>query len=56
MTVVALIFTPLVLVYQAWNYHVFRARLRMPRQGTEAEGTPAAGAPDTAPATTTPSP
>jgi cytochrome d ubiquinol oxidase subunit II len=27
MTVVALIFTPLVLVYQAWTYWVFRARV-----------------------------
>jgi cytochrome d ubiquinol oxidase subunit II len=30
MTVVALIFTPLVLAYQGWSYHVFRARLRLP--------------------------
>ncbi len=28
MTIVALIFTPLVLVYQSWTYWVFRARLR----------------------------
>ena len=28
MTVVALIFTPIVLVYQGWTYWVFRARLR----------------------------
>ncbi len=28
MTVVALIFTPIVLAYQAWTYWVFRARLR----------------------------
>ena len=27
MTVVALIFLPMVLIYQAWTYHVFRARL-----------------------------
>ena len=27
MTVVALIFTPLVLLYQGWTYYVFRARL-----------------------------
>jgi cytochrome d ubiquinol oxidase subunit II len=26
-TVVALIFTPLVLLYQGWTYHVFRKRL-----------------------------
>ncbi len=27
MTVVAVVFTPLVLVYQGWNFHVFRARI-----------------------------
>jgi cytochrome d ubiquinol oxidase subunit II len=27
MTVVAVLFTPLVLLYQAWSYHVFRARV-----------------------------
>ena len=30
MTVVAAIFTPLVLAYQAWSYYVFRARVRGP--------------------------
>ena len=30
MTIVALIFTPLVLVYQGWSYWVFRARVRRP--------------------------
>jgi cytochrome d ubiquinol oxidase subunit II len=30
MTVVALIFTPLVLAYQSWSYYVFRARVRGP--------------------------
>jgi len=33
MTVVALIFTPLVLVYQSWSYWVFRARVRRPAIG-----------------------
>ncbi len=33
MTIVALIFTPLVLVYQGWSYWVFRARVRRPAQG-----------------------
>jgi cytochrome d ubiquinol oxidase subunit II len=28
MSIVALIFTPIVLVYQGWTYHVFRTRLR----------------------------
>ena len=27
MTVVALIVTPIVLLYQGWTYHVFRARV-----------------------------
>jgi cytochrome d ubiquinol oxidase subunit II len=30
MSVVALIFVPLVLVYQGWTYHVFRARVGGP--------------------------
>jgi cytochrome bd ubiquinol oxidase subunit II len=30
MTVIAVIFTPLVIGYQAWNYHVFRQRLQQP--------------------------
>jgi cytochrome d ubiquinol oxidase subunit II len=33
MTVVALIFTPFVLVYQAWSYWVFRQRVRRPAAG-----------------------
>ena len=33
MTVVAVIFFPVVLVYQAWGYHVFRKRLSVPRVG-----------------------
>jgi cytochrome d ubiquinol oxidase subunit II len=36
MTVVALIFTPLVLGYQAWNFWVFRARLASPNSRSEA--------------------
>ena len=36
MTVVALIFTPLVLLYQGWSYWVFRARVRMPAEPTPA--------------------
>jgi cytochrome d ubiquinol oxidase subunit II len=32
MTIVALIFTPLVLVYQGWSYWVFRARVKRPPQ------------------------
>ena len=33
MTIVALIFTPLVLVYQGWSYWVFRDRVRRPAIG-----------------------
>jgi cytochrome d ubiquinol oxidase subunit II len=35
MTIVALIFTPLVLVYQGWSYWVFRARVLRPRQSSD---------------------
>jgi cytochrome d ubiquinol oxidase subunit II len=30
MTVVAAVFTPLVLAYQGWTYYVFRARIKGP--------------------------
>ena len=47
MTVVALIFTPIVLVYQGWTYWVFRARLRVPplafEHGPTTIGDPCAG-------------
>jgi cytochrome d ubiquinol oxidase subunit II len=33
MTVAAAIFFPMVLIYQAWSYRVFRKRLSMPRVG-----------------------
>ncbi len=49
MTVVAVVFFPIVLVYQAWAYHVFRRRLTVPRVG--GEGDPDAG---TTPAATPP--
>ena len=35
MTVVAVIFTPLVLAYQGWSYYVFRARIRGPAAEAE---------------------
>ena len=31
MTVVAVVLVPFVLLYQGWNYWVFRARIRGPR-------------------------
>jgi cytochrome d ubiquinol oxidase subunit II len=47
MTVVAVVFLPLILLYQGWSYHVFRARIG---QGTApADSTP----PATGPAATT---
>jgi cytochrome bd-type quinol oxidase subunit 2 len=58
MTVVAVIFFPIVLVYQAWGYHIFRGRLSAPKVGGE-EDTPAAisgdgAAPAAAPGATQP--
>ena len=41
MSVVAAIFVPLVLLYQGWTYHVFRARVG----GGEVEAAPAGGSP-----------
>jgi len=47
MTVVAVVFTPLVLAYQAWNYHVFRARVAGPEPAAEpATGPGSGGRPD----------
>ncbi|HSC51947.1 MAG TPA: cytochrome d ubiquinol oxidase subunit II [Gaiellaceae bacterium] len=43
MTVVAAIFMPLVLLYQSWTYHVFRARVG----GEEVQAPPLASAPPT---------
>jgi cytochrome bd ubiquinol oxidase subunit II len=37
MTVVAAIVFPVVVVYQAWSYHVFRQRLSVPKIGNEEE-------------------
>jgi cytochrome bd ubiquinol oxidase subunit II len=42
MTVVAAIFTPIVLAYEAWTYWVFRQRLRRPAQPPPAPGLAAA--------------
>ena len=39
MTVVALIFTPIVLVYQAWTYWIFRARVGVATVGGDGFGT-----------------
>jgi cytochrome bd ubiquinol oxidase subunit II len=47
MTIVAVIFLPLVLLYQGWSFHVFRGRLK----GPPAEGEPASAAVSPAPQT-----
>ncbi len=43
MTIVALIFTPIVLLYQGWSYWVFRARVRRPVPAAEASRRPRGG-------------
>jgi cytochrome d ubiquinol oxidase subunit II len=45
MTIVVVIFLPLVLLYQGWSFHVFRGRLK----GPPAEGEPAAAVASPAP-------
>ncbi len=42
MTVVAVIFFPIVLAYQGWSFHVFRARVKAPHS-TDQPPSPAAG-------------
>lgn len=37
MTVVAVVFTPLVLLYQSWTYHVFRRRVDVEHMPTHDE-------------------
>jgi len=53
MTVVAVVIFPVVLVYQAWAYHIFRKRLSVPRVGGE-DDPPATAPPATAPPATAP--
>jgi cytochrome d ubiquinol oxidase subunit II len=45
MTVVAVIFFPCVLVYQAWGYHIFRKRLSVPKVGDDDGGAAPSEAP-----------
>jgi cytochrome bd ubiquinol oxidase subunit II len=42
MTVAAVIFFPLVLAYQGWSFHVFRARVKTPPEPSEQSAPPAA--------------
>ena len=43
MTVVAVIFFPVVLIYQGWSYHVFRKRLAVPKVGRRGRACPGDG-------------
>ena len=38
MTVVAVIFFPVVLLYQGWSYHIFRGRIAAPKPATVGDG------------------
>jgi hypothetical protein len=54
MTVVAVILTPIILLYEAWTYHVFRARLgreqmHQPARPARPPGGPDAGVDDARP-------
>jgi cytochrome d ubiquinol oxidase subunit II len=40
MTVAAVLFFPLVLVYQGWSFHVFRARVKAPEEAEQAPPAP----------------
>jgi cytochrome d ubiquinol oxidase subunit II len=46
MSIVTVIFFPLVLLYQGWSFHVFRARVQAP---PESEGSPSAPGPGPGP-------
>ncbi|HXW59262.1 MAG TPA: cytochrome d ubiquinol oxidase subunit II [Solirubrobacteraceae bacterium] len=45
MTIVTVIFFPIVLIYQGWSFHVFRGRLKEPAAEPEAPGAVAPAAP-----------
>jgi cytochrome d ubiquinol oxidase subunit II len=45
MTVVALVMTPVVLLYQGWTYYVFRHRLGLDQPESEPEAPEAPAAP-----------
>ncbi len=46
MTIVAVIFTPLVLLYQGWTYHVFRKRISLPGAAGQTPATTTSPAPE----------
>ena len=49
MTVVAVVLVPVIVVYQAWSYHIFKQRLSVPRVGGDGAAAPASTAPAGAP-------
>jgi cytochrome bd-type quinol oxidase subunit 2 len=53
MTVVAVVFFPVVLLYQGWSFRVFRARLKAPPVSDAAAGAPSAPPPTSASPPTT---
>jgi hypothetical protein len=52
MTVIAVVIVPVVVAYQAWAYHIFRARLAVPKVGGEDGGAEATVSPTDAVAVT----
>jgi cytochrome d ubiquinol oxidase subunit II len=54
MTITAVLFVPVILLYQGWSFHVFRGRLSGPSQEADPEqpvaATGASGGTDTPPA------
>jgi cytochrome bd-type quinol oxidase subunit 2 len=50
MTVVAVVIFPVVVIYQAWAYHIFKQRLSVPRVGGEDVTAPDSATPGPAPA------
>jgi cytochrome d ubiquinol oxidase subunit II len=53
MTVVAVVIFPVIVIYQAWNYHIFKRRLSVPRVGGE-EAVTSGSSPPSATAAATP--
>ena len=54
MTIVAILFVPLVIGYQGWSFHVFRARVRAPAAPHDGSAPPTALDESTKPATAAP--
>lgn len=48
MTIVAVIFFPIVLLYQGWSFHVFRARVTAPPEAADQSAVETAAPPASA--------